>query len=75
MKISFSLEKAKRLLFILEFLEALEASFIIGLILYLSTVIKLSYMLNIIYFMLILCLIFLITALRGMYKDYVTNLA
>ena len=61
-------QKTSKLLLILEIAELIEASFIIGLIIYLLTVIKFSYILNIMYAMLIICSIFLISALIGIYK-------
>ncbi len=63
-------QKTSKLLLILEIAELIEASFIIGLIIYLLTVIKFSYILNIMYAMLIICSIFLISALIGIYKYY-----
>lgn len=64
------LNRAKKILFILEFLEAIESSFIIGLSFYLTTVIKISYMTNIIYYIIIISFIFLFTAVKGIYRNY-----
>ena len=64
------LKKARKFLLVLEFLEAIEAAFIIGVIIFLCTVIELAYMLNIIYFMFIVTCIFLYSSLRGIFSFY-----
>lgn len=72
------LKRAQKILFILEFIEAIEAAFIIGLIVYLNNVIKLSYMLDIIRIIFVVSTLFLISAIRGIYKyykNYATELA
>ena len=64
------LKKARRVLLVLEFLEAIEASFILGVIIFLCSVIELSYMLNIMYFMFVITCIFLYSSLLGILKYY-----
>lgn len=66
------MRKAKTILFILEVLEALESSFIVGLVAYLHTVIKISYMLDIMTIILVISLLFLVTSIKGIY-DYCQN--
>ena len=64
------LKKARKVLLVLEFLEVIEASFILGVIIFLCTVIELSYMLNIMYFMFVITCIFLYSSLTGILKYY-----
>lgn len=64
------LKKAKRILLVLEFLEAIEAAFILGVIIFLCTVVRVAYMLNIMYFMFVVTCIFLYSALLGMHNFY-----
>lgn len=64
------MKKAKTILFVLEFIEAIESSFIVGLIIYLHSVIKISYILDIMTIMLIISLLFLITSVKGIYNHY-----
>jgi hypothetical protein len=75
MKSSYNLAKAQKYLYTLEFIEALESSFIIGLCFYLGKVITLSYMLNIIHFIFTISLIFLFSSLEGIYKYHRNKIA
>ena len=64
------LNKARKFLFVLEYIEAIESSFILGILVYLCNVINLSYMLNILYIIFVISTIFLYSAVKGIFNYY-----
>lgn len=64
------LKKAKKFLVILEILESIQAAFILGIITYLFSVVRLAYMFDILYFIFVLSAIFLFSSVKGVYRYY-----